>query len=346
MSGRLLRRLLAEPRHARREAVPVPQIDVAHLRPRPRERAHGASVRGDEAGEARRRLLAAELERRAVRPCRRPRDSSRPRSDSRIAGSASASDATASLHSRQRSVTSAARPSGPANDGSSPFQSATNISPSVLTSAVAFQRASGTCSSTVTSSRLRPLAAQRDAAHPGDLPQRGARAGEVHREERARRARRGSPPRPAARWRARAARRRRPRGTRPTAAGPAIAPDAHSRASTASAASVPRRRHSAGVRHPTWAPRRMSTHRSRKRDASGAGGHRDQRVPGHARRRVHLEERVRPVGPEHEVEPAPAGCSRSRGTPRAPAARIASSVASGRPAGQWYFVSSEKYLFW
>ena len=71
--------------------------------------------------------------------------------------------------------------------------------------------------------------------------------------------------------------------------------------------------------------------------------HRHQAVAGHARRRVDLEQRKAAVGAQDQVEPAPPAAADD--IERASAtARISISLASGKPAGQKYFVSSEKYL--
>ena len=55
---------------------------------------------------------------------------------------------------------------------------------------------------------------------------------------------------------------------------------------------------------------------------------------------------IRAVVAQDQVEPAPAAAADDVERARAHCARISRSFASGRPAGQKYFVSSEKYLLW
>src|SRR5215831_9446467 len=76
-----------------------------------------------------------------------------PRGESWISEIASERDARAVPKSRNRAVSCAAVPSGPLNWGNSPSKAALKASPSVSTNPVSFQRASGSCSSTLTSSR-------------------------------------------------------------------------------------------------------------------------------------------------------------------------------------------------
>ncbi len=155
---------------------------------------------------------------------------------------------------------------------------------------VSFQRASGACSSTVTTQPLRPLAAQGDVAHPRHAGQRRAGAIEVHREERAgelvandrlevRRA--------GAR---RADLRRPPRGRRTRAGGRATRP----------APTPARRRRAARAIAASAFICRASSHMARlagsrrtefgERHAGLPRRHRHQPVAGHAGRGVDLEE--------------------------------------------------------
>ena len=137
------------------------------------------------------------------------------------------------------------------------------------------------------------------------------------------------------------------RATRTPAGAPPTAPPTHSE------------RHSDETRHsvdgdrvhllrviPHGRPRRISTQRSGKDIPACLRRHRHQAVAGHARATCSLRAAKTCRRRAGSGRAGPSRCSRRRRRPAAPSRGLPCSCASGRPAGQKYFVSSEKYLLW
>src|SRR5688500_15880858 len=170
--------------NARREAVPVTQVDVLDSRPLARQRADGPRVHGDKALQTRGGLVAAELERQrpvaaaradppaAARRNRQLADFERQRREHRrplaVARRHLPDDAVRTGKPRQRRV------------GRRDERLAERVDQPAITEA-----GDGRVFLDRDLEARRPMTPQRDAANPGHAADRRARSLQVHREERA-----------------------------------------------------------------------------------------------------------------------------------------------------------------
>ena len=172
-----LRALFAERRHARRESVAIAQVDRVDLRARARERAERAA------------------DARSTKRARRASGSSRPSSSvsgavgARGLQAPAAARRQAHLGESQRERPQRVRPRaialghlarrappGPRSAAARRATRAANTSPRVFTSWPSLKRASGSCSSTVTSSRSGHCRRSATSRTHGTCVERGARA--------------------------------------------------------------------------------------------------------------------------------------------------------------------------
>ena len=80
-------------------------------------------------------------------------------------------------------------------------------------------------------------------------------------------------------------------------------------------------------------------------DSHGLRRHRHERVAGHTRRGIYFQEPRPALSVEHQVDAPP---SRAADEPEGAQGEVLQRLFFffGSPLGQWYFVSSVKYLFW
>ena len=292
---RLLRRPLPEAGDAGGEAVAIAQVHLLDARSAARERADRALVHGDEMREPRGRVVAPELDRQ--RPGGAPRD----RGASRRAARGGCSPPRARAARARRPI----RDSAPSPRARVPRARRTAAAPrcsrrrtprrACSTSPASAQRANGTCSSTVTSSRCGHC--RRSAT----LRTHGTRASEARARSRSivKNVPASSSRTTASRWAALT----RSRGSRTTTSRNANEGCRATHASAPQSRSAPAiSARPAAIAFSCLASSHMRAPQDFDAEIAEAHPglprrHRHQRMAGHPRRRVHFEEDERPVGP-------------------------------------------------